>query len=412
MTDTSYTVIGTDVNHCKDTAVSNVTVNASPIISVTNASVCIGSTATLTASGASTYTWSTGNTTASITATPTVVTNYTVSSSNGICTSSKIATVTILINHTHLLSGGTIGMCTGDSIKLQTNTTYPTYIWNTGQTTPTIEATHAGTYIVHTIDNNGCKGTDSVKVYEDSKVAIPLYDTTLCSGDSAHLQVTQGNYIYLWSPSAGLNNNTIYNPAAGPLNTTTYTVSVTNGGCINTNTVTIFVNPLPQISVKPDYAVVMQGENVAFQVQSSSTCYWYPSTWLNCSTCNTSTSTPYEDITYTITTTNNYGCSASTKVKIKIDFESTFYIPNTFTPNSDGRNETFKPAYTNIHNFKMNVFDRWGLLLFQTDNPDNGWDGMYKGKLCQEDVYVYKLEYRDDMSDSYHSLSGTVNIVR
>ncbi|MEO8759686.1 MAG: gliding motility-associated C-terminal domain-containing protein, partial [Bacteroidia bacterium] len=410
---TSYTVTGTDINHCKDTATAIITVFASPTVTVSSPSVCIGNTTTITATSTSpNFIWSTNETTPSIAVSPTVITTYTVSSTNGICTISKISTVTVLVNHTRILGGGHIGMCIGDSLKLQTTIPYTTYNWNTGQMSPTIEVTQAGTYTVQTIDVNGCKGTDSTKVYTDSKVAIPLKDTTICNGVNVQLQVTKGLYIYLWSPANSLNKDSIYNPIAHPTSTTTYTVWVTNGGCINTNTVTVFVNPLPTISVKPAYSFVMAGEAVNLQAQAIDSCYWSPTDWLNCDACNTNISFPYQDVTYTITTTNSFGCSASTKAIIKIDLESTFYIPNTFSPNGDEKNEIFKPAYTNIHNFKIDVFDRWGLQLFQSTNPDNGWDGTYKNGRCQEDVYVYKAEYYDNETNTRHTASGTVTLIR
>jgi len=410
---TTYTVTGTDVNHCKDTATSIITVFASPTLTVNSPSICIGNTATLTASSTSpNYSWNTGEITPSISPSPTITTTYTVSSANSICTISKTSTVTVLVNHTHLMGGGHIGMCVGDSVKLQTYNTYASYNWNTGQTTPTIEATHAGTYVVQTVDNNGCIGMDSTKVYTDSKVAIPLHDTAICLGQHAQLEVTQGLYIYAWSPASSLNKDSIYNPIAHPTSTTVYTVSVTNGGCINTNTVTVFVNPLPSISVSPANSLILAGEAVQLQAHAVDSCVWSPVDWLSCNNCNTNTSMPYQDITYTVTSTNVFGCSASAKAVIKIDVESTFYIPNTFSPNGDEKNELFKPAYTNIHNFKIDIFDRWGLQLFQSNNPDNGWDGTYKNNKCQEDVYVYKAEYYDNANNNRHALSGTVTLIR
>jgi len=213
-------------------------------------------------------------------------------------------------------------------------------------------------------------------------------------------------------PSSSLNHDNIYNPIAHPTSTTIYTVTVTNGVCINTNTVTVFVKPTPTIAVNPTYSLVTQGESIFIHANASDTCFWSPSDYLNCTTCNTTTCTPDADITYTITTTNSQGCSTIATATVDIQLEYTFYIPNTFTPNKDETNEIFKPLATHIHNFKMDIFDRWGLLLFETTNLDNGWDGTYKGGRCQEDVYVYKVMFVDDPSNKTHTKAGTVNIVR
>lgn len=411
-TQTDYTVTGTDIHGCVNTATTGVYVNISPTITVNNATICKGDTATLVASGATTYTWNTGSITATLTPHPLTTSIYTVSGSNAICTSSASSTVTVLVNHTHITTFGVLGICTGDSMKLATTLPYTNYTWNTGQHTPSIEVTHPGLYTVNTIDNNGCKGLDSIKVLEDSPVASPMADSIICSGNKVHLQATQGNYIYLWTPGASLNHDNIYNPIANPTSTTVYTVSITNGVCVNTNTVTIFVNPTPHLNVNPKYSVVTQGESVFIHANSSDTCTWYPADYLNCTNCGTVMSIPDANIVYTVTATNSEGCSAVATATVDIQIEYTFYIPNTFTPNKDQTNEIFKPLATHIHNFKMDIFDRWGLLLFQTEALDHGWDGTYKGGKCQEDVYVYKIEFVDDPSNKPHTKTGTVNIVR
>ncbi len=409
---TNYTVTGTDIHSCVNTATASIDVNFGPIISVSNATICMGNTATLTATGALSYTWSTLDTGVSITVSPVLSTQYIVSSSNGICTSSKTSTVSVMVNHTYIESVTSI-VCTGDSLKLYTTNTYTAYNWNTGQTTPTIEVTHAGTYFVNTIDNYGCKGMDSIKVSEDSPVAIHLQDATICDGQSVQLQLTQGsNYIYLWSPPFGLNNTNIYNPIAHPTTTTTYTASIANGPCINTNTVTIFVHPIPVLSIQPKYSLVLEGENVTLHVTSTDSCIWSPENYLSCSTCNTSISTPASDIIYTITATNSYNCSAITTATVQVEIEATLYIPNTFTPNDDGLNDVFKAVCNHIHDLKMVVYDRWGLLIFQTNAIDKGWDGTYHGGKCQEDVYVYKLQYTDDPTNKLHNMAGQVTLLR
>jgi gliding motility-associated-like protein len=74
--------------------------------------------------------------------------------------------------------------------------------------------------------------------------------------------------------------------------------------------------------------------------------------------------------------------------------ETTLYIPNTFTPNNDNDNEVFGAYGLNIKDFNMLIFNRWGEQIFTSNTIDNRWNGYYNGKLCQEDVYVYKISYR------------------
>ena len=408
---TDYTVTGTDNHQCVNTATLNVLVYPVLPLAVTNATICAGNTATLTASGGTTYTWSTSEVAPTITVSVKVPTQFTVSSSNGLCTNSKVSTVTTLVNHTDIASL-TADVCLGDSLKLYTTTTYTAYNWSTGQTTPTIEITTPGIYYVTTIDTLGCKGVDTIKVGEDAPVAIPLKNYTICEGDSVQLSTTAGLYTYQWYPPNGLSSTSIYNPFANPTQTTTYLLSLINGACVTNNTLTVFVNPIPSLSVHPKTSLVLQGESVTLFAVSKDSCVWTTPNWLSCSTCNTTVSAPDADIIYTVTATNNYGCTNVATATVQVDIEATLYIPNCFTPNGDGLNDIFKPLGINITDLTLLVFDRWGLQIFETTDIDQGWDGTYKGTKCQEDVYVYKLQYTDIPKNKKHTLSGHVSIVR
>jgi len=407
---TGYTVTGTDINSCVNTATASIVVNVTPIISVINDTICSGNTATLTATGASSYTWSTSANTASIQVSPIITTQYTVSSSNGICTSSKIGTAVVVTDHTHI-GNVTPAVCMGDSLKLYTTSTYTAYSWNTGQNSPTIEVSQAGIYYVNTIDRFGCIGSDTIHIFEFSPVGWPMTDTTICEGQTASLHEIPGNYIYNWRPSSTLNHANIYDPVAHPAITTTYSVTIKNGPCITTNTVTVHVNPMPHLSVNPDSYVLIPGETVTLQASSQDSVLWTPSTGLSCTKCLHPVVTTDDDIIYMIKTGDPLtGCMDSAFVKIIV--EGAFYIPNTFTPNYDGLNDVFKPVYTNIYDYTMDIYDRWGNHLFTSSNPEFGWNGFYKGQLCQEDVYVYKVVYSQKHTKNQQLVSGHVNLVR
>ena len=73
---------------------------------------------------------------------------------------------------------------------------------------------------------------------------------------------------------------------------------------------------------------------------------------------------------------------------------STLYMPNTFTPNGDGLNDIFIPVGKNISSVHLMIFDRWGGILFESNDPNVGWDGTYQGQLVKNDIYAWKLEYR------------------
>ena len=90
-------------------------------------------------------------------------------------------------------------------------------------------------------------------------------------------------------------------------------------------------------------------------------------------------------------------------------------MPNTFTPDGDKFNQEFKPVFTSgfdPFDFEMQIFNRWGELVFQTNDHNIGWDGSYQNKLSKEGVYMYKLQFRDKVTDNKTTKQGTVNLLR
>ena len=93
--------------------------------------------------------------------------------------------------------------------------------------------------------------------------------------------------------------------------------------------------------------------------------------------------------------------------------EFTFYIPNAFTPDGDGKNDVFNGNGTNIAEYEMLIFNRWGELVFSTNSLDYSWDGTYKASPEPKiDVYVYKVKIKDSVRGEYHLYEGHVTIVR
>jgi gliding motility-associated-like protein len=108
---------------------------------------------------------------------------------------------------------------------------------------------------------------------------------------------------------------------------------------------------------------------------------------------------------------NADGCSDTTYLTILVEEQSTVYVPNTFTPNESGNNDVFSAYGTNVEAFEMYIFDRWGNLIFQSNDITKGWDGTYKNNACQEDVYVWKIIWTDAQLRK-HKMMGHVNLIR
>jgi gliding motility-associated-like protein len=199
----------------------------------------------------------------------------------------------------------------------------------------------------------------------------------ICSGANlSALPTTSNNGITgTWAP--GLNNTT----------TTTYTFTPVSGQCATATNLTITVNPniTPTFTSVPE---ICSGENLNTLPTTSNngiTGTWAPA--LNNTTTTTYTFTPITPLPGQCATTANLTINVR-------DDDATLYLPNVFTPTGDGLNDIFIPLRTGIVTYNMKVFNRWGEMIFETDDLDTGWDGRYKGIFVQDGVYVWIINYR------------------
>ncbi len=249
-TTTTYTVTGTDEAGCSGTATQTITVNPIPTINVsaTSLTVCVGSSTTLSATGALTYTWMPGNLTgASITVNPNIATTYTVTGTTASgCTNS--ATITINVNSLPSVSitpSGSTNFCIGGSVTLDAGAGYNSYAWSTGATTRTVNVTSANYYTVTVTNSNGCANSTNIFVnVVANPTVIANSDSPVCSGTPLHLTAS-GGVSYQWNgPNSysSTTQNPIFNSASTVLNGT-YTVTATNStGCSATATTVVAVN--------------------------------------------------------------------------------------------------------------------------------------------------------------------------
>lgn len=237
---TTYSLVGT-TGACTGNTTKVLTVSPNPTVGVTTSSICAGATATLTASGATTYSWNTGSTATSINPTPTLTTTYTVTGTTGGCTNTKTTTVTVTSNPTVSVTGSTI--CPGGTATL-TASGATTYSWNTGSTatsinpTPTITTTYSVTGTT-----SGCTNTRTTQVTVAPAPTVAVNNATICAGSSANLTAS-GATTYSWSTGA-----TTSSIAVTPTTTTTYTIIGTTGSCTNTKSSIVTVNALPSLTL-------------------------------------------------------------------------------------------------------------------------------------------------------------------
>lgn len=194
-------------------------------------------------------------------------------------------------------------------------------------------------------------------------------------------------------------------------------------GCKNTAKATViaYPTPIPAFAYSPNPATIL-APTIQFLNQSSGaniTSYnWdfgdnYSAQ--NISQLVNPTHTYQDTGTYYVTLLNSSsnGCFASITEPIVIEPDFTLYVPSSFTPNGDGKNELFKAQGEGVLGFKMYIFDRWGNTIFTSNNIDTGWDGARNntGEVLQEDVYVWKINLSNVLKQG-KSFTGTVTLIK
>lgn len=327
----NYTITGTNNSGCFEMASVLITVIPTPTVSCENASTCLGSAVSLTASGGDTYTWFPASglnqtNTPNVTASPTITTVYELAGAglNG-CTDTIDVMVTVNPMPT-IDVGPDIDMCLGFTAPLNASGAF-TYSWtpftwldnSTGATVMASPSVNIS-YTVSGIDLNGCTDSDDVFVgVNDSLFADAGMDVTMCSGSSAFL-FGSGGVNYTWSPTEGLTNSTIHNPIANPTSTLTYTLTVFGGFCPTfTDSVNINVVQFPDISVIPANASICAGTTTVLSASNGANYYeWSPAEGLSCTGCQNPVAMPTNSGFYVLKASMGFGCYTYDTVNITL----------------------------------------------------------------------------------------------
>jgi len=242
-TSTTYTVTGSNAANCSATDAVIVTLNALPTISAgADATICLGKTTTLTATGGTAYIWNNTITTATNSVNPATTTTYTVTGSNAAnCSATDAVIVTVNALPT-INAGADATICSGKATTL-TATGGTTYIWSNAITTASnsVNPTITTTYTVTGSNAANCSATDAVIVTVNALPTINAgADISICSGTSVTISVI-GGISYYWSTGATTSSITV-----SPTSTTSYIVTGTNTlNCMSTDNIKITVNDIP-----------------------------------------------------------------------------------------------------------------------------------------------------------------------
>lgn len=416
-----YFVSGVDANGCQNTDSVFVSFFDIPDIIVSpDTSICFETSTTLSASGGLSYSWTpsatlTGANTATPLATPLEPTTYTVTATYGIgCETSKNVRIDLLYLPVPEVPD-TVFACYGEPREITVGGA-ETYSWSPGtylNTTvgPTVETTVQQDINYTVTFSNICGSVEEdIQVIAIFPHVEAFKDTILCPGESTQL-IAIGSIQYLWEPSAGLNAVNTSSVIATPAVPTLYVVTGTDMyGCTMKDSVFINLYPQPYVNAGPDH-YLLEGDVAVLNATSnvSGVIYWTPSEYLSCVVCTQTIASPPTDFKYTVVIEDENGCKDADDVWIY--FDPLVYIPNTFTPEGDEFNGVFFAKGGNVRDFEMQIFNRWGQLIFESNDMNIGWDGTYNGATCQDGTYSWKVKY-NDLRGQEHKHVGHINLLR
>jgi gliding motility-associated-like protein len=232
----------------------------------------------------------------------------------------------------------------------------------------------------------------------------------LCLGEKTTLYASGGN-SFSWTPSYGLNITNGSGVVANPKITTIYTVEVShNSYCGKTTTVMVTVNPKPDVYAGRDTSYNLN-DAIFINAVGTGTLTWVSGEGIICRDCPYTQVYPTRNTCYVVQASNDYGCSVTDDICIDLTEDFTIYIPNSFTPNNDGLNDVFMIYGENISQVSMDIFDRWGVRIFGSTDYKLGWDGKYKGTLCEEGTYTYIVSYTG-LNRKRYTKTGNVSIIK
>jgi gliding motility-associated-like protein len=192
------------------------------------------------------------------------------------------------------------------------------------------------------------------------------------------------------------------------------TLATTNG-CDSIVSVNLTVYPDPTVQVNATGSTIIGlGDSLQLNVSGALNYQWSPSTGLSCSNCSSPVATPSGSLTYIVTGTDSNGCSSTASINITVDIRcDELFIPDIFSPDGIGPivNEQVCVFSNCIRSMNLAIYDRWGQVLFSTEDPFQCWNGMKDGEDVPAGVYVYRLLVRQ-IDGKEISKSGNITLIR
>lgn len=302
--------------------------------------------------------------------------------------------------YNRLLSDTTI--CDKSELAITLPSGLPKYIWSNGATDSFTVLQGVGKYWLKA-EENGCVRIDTFNIGAKEKPNIFYQaDTFFCKGSVIEIGNKLNNDLYQYQWNSITNSKTLLVNKSG-----VNILSVKDSFCYNYDTVIVTEKVLPQIEiVGPRFLCSENNDTITLKANSFVRNIWFPNNIeSNAITINKAGK-------YWHTVINQFGCENTDTITIKDACKPIFYMPSAFTPNNDGVNDYLNFTGKYIEFFNIEIYNRWGQLVYQSNDYLNKWDGTVNGIPLPEDVYVYHINYSSEAIDYFNTESGTLTIIR
>ena len=245
---------------------------------------------------------------------------------------------------------------------------------------------------------------------------------SICRGESTVITASNSNpmltFTYVWSPDSiivtpSTSNIVEVNPTVSQY---LYVTATSNNGCVVSDSIRIYVDDLPNgsISATSSEYLVASGTEVTLTAQPGGYDYfWFPAGGLGSPNSQITSAIVDQTTNYTVFVTNG-ACTKSAQVLVKTYVyecgEPYVFVPNAFSPNGDGENDVLYVEGP-FEEMIFRIYDRWGELVFESHERSFGWDGRYKGKFLDPDVYDYYLDVKC-INDEEAIVKGNITLLR
>ena len=398
----TYWVIVTDDSGCQGSDTVSVDFHPLPVISLgTDTTICTGQSLFLDpGSQYSSYIWQDNSTLPYYNVTTTGQYHVTVMNQFDCSATDEIF---VQVTSPEIDLGSDTLLCLGDTILLNPGQGYSNYLWHDNSTDPTYPATTGGIFSVIVTDNYDCFVEESIEITSLAKPVAELGgDQDLCEGNSLVLETIQGPFSYEWNGVPGYYYLEVQ--SAG-----TYEVNVSNQCGSENDEIVVTEFPVPVVYLGPDQ-VILPGESLQLNAGEDFDQYIWQDGANGQFYAVTSDQADPNNPYYWVEVWDGPCKSSDTIVVELFDVK----VPNLITPNGDGANDVFIPidnSWGGVTNHHIDVFNRWGEKVWESDNFAEGWDGKRNGKFVAEGTYYWILEIYHGENNTRQQMKGTLTIL-